>query len=193
MAKFAAGLNAGTAKGKWPSAAESALQGDLFTGKWQAERPKRGNGSNILLKPVDGQKPAVPGMASYAGEGPEGQYCKDCAYFGEVAVQRGPDDIETTRAGCALYARHMGHASPTTRGDIRFCPACKHFREADDAARRFIVDRAGGLYRIEDYPDDLRRWQSAPNDTPICPRSVLSSAETNQPLACTPIGFMEKR
>lgn len=122
---------------------EEHLQGDLFTGEWQAKPPKRGNGSHIRLKPVDGEKPVVPGIASYAGEGPKGKYCEDCDYFGEVAVQRTPDTIEKNPAGCALWAQRMRHAAPVPRRDIRLCPSCKYFEPADGAPRRFFVDQAG--------------------------------------------------
>jgi hypothetical protein len=118
-------------------------QRDLFTGEWQAERPKRGNGFHIRLKPVEGEKPIVAGMASYAGEGQDGTYCKDCAYFGEVVVQWSLDDIEKNAAGCVLWAQRMGHAAPVPRRDIRLCPSCKYFEPADGAPRRFFVDQAG--------------------------------------------------
>jgi hypothetical protein len=75
---------------------EEYLQGDLFTGGWSAKTPKRGNGSHILLTAVAG------GMAGYVGEGPSGKYCKDCAYFGVVGVQRGADSEERNPAACVL-------------------------------------------------------------------------------------------
>ena len=105
--------------------------------------PKRGNGSHVRLKPFDGEKPAVPGMASYAGEGPAGTYCRDCVHFGVVAVQTGVDDVEINRTGCAIYAQRMGHAAPTTRRDIRLFPACKHF-VAGDEFEAALHHRPGG-------------------------------------------------
>lgn len=135
------------------------LQGDLFTNEWQVERPKRGNGSHIRLKLLDSEQPIVPGMASYAGDGPKGKYCKDCGHFGEVAVQRTPDDIEMNKAGCVIYAQRIGHAAPTRRCDIRFCAACKEFEEAGDQTRRFIVDQAGAVHQVRQFPADLRQWR----------------------------------
>jgi hypothetical protein len=80
-------------------------------------------------------------MASYAGEGPAGTYCRECDHFGVVAVQTGVDDVEINRTGCAIYAQRMGHAAPTTRRDIRLFPACKHFAVGDESKRHFIIDR----------------------------------------------------
>ena len=139
---------------------DGAQQGDLFTGKWQAERPKRGNGSHVRLKPLDGEKRIVPGMASFLAEGPAGKYCRDCDHFGEVAVQTGIDGFEINRTGCAIYAQRMGHAAPTTRRDIRLCAACKHFVPGDESKRHFIIDRAGVVHRVEKLPPDLPKWRA---------------------------------
>jgi hypothetical protein len=154
MAKVTSRRDAVIGKGK------NAQQRDLFTGEWDAERPKRGNGSHVRLKPVDGEKAVVPGMASYAGEGPAGCYCKSCACFGVVAVQTGVDDVEINRTGCAIYAQRMGHAAPTTRRDIRFCAACKHFVPGDESKLHFIIDRAGVVHRVEKFPPDLPKWRA---------------------------------
>jgi len=62
MAKLASHRDAVIGKGK------NTQQRDLFTGEWNVERPKRGSGSHVRLKPIDGEKAVVPGMASYAGE-----------------------------------------------------------------------------------------------------------------------------
>jgi hypothetical protein len=148
----------------------NAQQRDLFTGEWEARHPKRGNGFRVRLKPVDGEKAVVPGMASYAGEGPAGCYCKSCACFGSVAVQTGVDDVEINRTGCAIYAQRMGHAAPTTRRDIRLCAACKHFVPGDESKRHFIIDRAGVVHRAEKLPPDLAKWRatdSAALDEPV--------------------------
>jgi len=155
------------------------LQGDLLTGEWQAKPPKRGLGSHIRLRSLDGEKSAVSGMASYAGEGPAGKYCKDCGYFGGVGVQRSPDAAEKNAAGCTLYAQGMGHAAPTPRRDIRVCAACKHFMAADEAPRNFIVDQAGDIYRVNCLPENLRRWQPGPDDRPIAVPVAVPSSETN--------------
>jgi hypothetical protein len=140
------------------------FQGDLLTGEWRAEPPKRGNGSHVRLKSLDVEKTAVPGMASYAGEGPANKYCKDCVFFGKVAVQRGVDDVEINRTGCVIYAQRMGHAAPTTKRDIRLSPACRHFVAGDDSRRQFIVDRAGAVHPVNKFPANLPRWR--PNDEP---------------------------
>lgn len=154
-----------------PEGGTKNLQGDLFTGEWQAKPPKRGNGSHVQLKEREGERAVVPGMASYAGQGPTGSYCRDCVYFGEVAVQTGVDDVEINRTGCAIYAQRMGHAAPTTCRDIRLCRACKHFVAADEAKRHFIIDRAGDVHPVEQLPPDLPTWRatniSAPDEPAI--------------------------
>jgi hypothetical protein len=150
--------------GKSLKAAGNALQRDLLTGEWESTPPKRGNGSHVRLKTLDGEKLVVPGMASYAGEGPAGKYCKDCGHFGEVAVQCTPNATEVNPAGCAIYAQHMRHAAPTGRRDIRVCAACKYFVAADEASRRFIIDQVGAIHRIENFPADLRSWRPAERD-----------------------------
>ena len=126
---------------------EEQFQGDLFTGKWEAKPPERGSGSHIRLRSLNCEKLIVPGMASYAGEGPAGKYCKDCDHFGEVAVQHALDKPEKNCAGCSIYAQYMGHAAAVPRRDIRFCAACKYFQPADEADRRFVVDQAGVRHR----------------------------------------------
>jgi hypothetical protein len=148
------------------SAPSHALQRDLFTGEWQAKPPKRGRSCHVRLTKLDGEKPAVPGMASYAGEGPAGARCRDCLHFGTVAVQAGVDVVEINRTGCAIYAQRMGHAAPTTRRDIGLCSACKLFVAADEANRHFIVDRAGAVHRVEKLPPDLPKWRSSASSAP---------------------------
>jgi hypothetical protein len=174
-----AGVAAGEATGTHRNAGKAALQLDLFTGEWQDKPPKRGTGSHVRLKRFEDEKPAVAGMASFADEGPMGKYCKDCGYFGEIAVQRTADAIEKNPAGCVFWAQRMGHAAPTTRRDIRFCAACKHFVAADEAVRCFIVDQAGVVYGIDHLPADLRRWQPRLDDNRIAFPAAVLSAETN--------------
>ena len=160
--------------GELPETARSTLQRDLVTGAWEDKPPARGNGSHIRLKPLHGETPALSGMASFAGEGPVGKFCRNCDHFGEVAVQRTVDAIEMNPTGCALYAQRMGHAAPTRRRDIRLCADCKHFEPADEVTRRFIVDQAGGVHRIEKFPKDLRDWRPEPYDSSVClPDAVL--------------------
>ena len=129
------------------------LQGDLFTGEWQAECPKRGNGSHIRLKPVDGEKPIVPGMASYAGEGPAGTYCRDCAHYGVVAVQTGVDDVEIT----APAARSTPSAATPLNHPPRHSafPACKHFLAGDESKRH--LSSIGRGFTASKISADLRR------------------------------------
>ncbi|GEP60935.1 hypothetical protein [Reyranella soli] len=155
-----------SATSKSQNAAKQPQQRDLFSGEWHVERPKRGNGFHIRLKPVEGEKPIVAGMASYAGEGPAGTYCRDCVHFGVVAVQTGVDDVEINRTGCVIYAHYMRHAAPTTRRDIRLCASCKHFAAAGDSERTFIIDRAGVVHHVERLPLDLRKWRATDNSTP---------------------------
>jgi hypothetical protein len=176
MGKLGTSLDADTAKGN------DALQRDLFTGEWQAKPPKRGSGSHVRLKAFEGEKPVVAGMAAFAGEGPVGKYCKDCGHFGEVAVQRTPDAIEMNPTGCAIYSRRMGRAAPIARRNIKLCAACKHFVAADEAIRRFIVDQAGAVHQVENFPEDLRRWRPS-EDTPIAPADAALSTpdQCNEP------------
>jgi hypothetical protein len=154
------------------------LQGDLFTGEWQARPPQRGNGPHVRLTRLDNEKLAVPGMASYAGEGPVGKYCKDCGHFGEVAVQRSPDATEKNSTGCAIYAQHMGHAAPTPRRDIRFCAACKHFVAASESIRRFIVDQTGAVHRVQNFPANLLDWRPEQADTSVASPDAVIPAES---------------
>jgi hypothetical protein len=138
----------------------NGLQGDLLSGEWRSESPRRGSGQHIRLNSPDGERVAVPGMADFSGEGPAGTYCRDCNHFAEeIAVQTGINAIERTRSGCVIWAQKMAHAAPSARCDIRLCLSCKHFEEAADASPRcFIIDRAGMSYRLDSMPEDLRAW-----------------------------------
>jgi hypothetical protein len=97
-------------------------------------------------------------MADFCGGGPAGSHCRDCDHFAdEIAVETGT--IERTRAGCAIWARRMGHAAPSPRRDIRLCRACKQFEKLADTSRRcFIIDRAGMSYRLGRMPQKVRQW-----------------------------------
>ena len=137
------------------------LQGDLLSGQWLSEAPRRGGSRHIRLKPLgDDQRVAIAGMADFSGGGPAGTYCRDCNYFAdEIAVQTGINAIEKTRAGCVIWARRMAHAAPSPRRDIRLCPSCKYFEQAADATPRcFIIDRAGMSDRLDSMPEDLKGW-----------------------------------
>ncbi len=120
-------------------------QGDLF-GEWSDRRPKAGDGRHIKLK-SDDQHIVVPGMASYAGEGPPYKYCQDCHWFGSVMVRRPDlDTVEHASQACALWAKRMGYASPLGRKrDIAHCAACKHFRDAQGPFRAFRINAAGDI------------------------------------------------
>ena len=139
----------------------NGLQGDLLSGEWPSQPPRRGAGHHIQWKPLgDDQRVAVPGMADFSGEGPAGTYCRDCNHFAdEIAVQTGIDAIERTRSGCVIWAQQMAHAAPSPRRDIRLCRSCKHFEEPAEATPRcFIIDSAGTSYRLDSMPHDLRAW-----------------------------------
>jgi hypothetical protein len=139
----------------------NGLQGDLLSGEWLSQPPRRGAGQHIRLKPLgDDQQVAVPGMADFSGKGPAGTYCRDCNHFAdEIAVQTGINTIEKTRSGCVIWAQRMAHAAPSQRRDIRLCPSCKHFEKATDASPRcFIIDGGGVSDRLDNMPEDLKGW-----------------------------------
>lgn len=121
-------------------------QGDLF-GEWANKKPKAGDGSHIKLKREPGERGPVPGMASFAGEGPPNKYCQDCYWFGSIMLTRPDlDTIEHASAACVLWAQRMGHAAPPGRNrTIAHCAACKHFRDANDKFRAFRIGPDGAL------------------------------------------------
>jgi hypothetical protein len=138
----------------------NALQGDLLSGHWQSEAPRRGSGRHIKLTSLEGEREAVPGMASFRGDGPSGTCCRDCDHFADdIAVQTGINSIERTRSGCVLWAQRMAHAARSPRRDIRLCASCKHFEKAANAPPRCaVIDRAGVSVRLTTMPEDLPRW-----------------------------------
>lgn len=143
------------------------MQRDMFTGELSDRPPKRGSGAHIVLKPIGIEKPFVPGMADYAGEGPDGKYCRECMHFGEVAVQR-PNGyttevgtVEMNRAGCSIWAQRMGHASPVGGQAIDVCKACKLFEDrAGKLPLCFVVDTAGKITRMHKFPAVLKTWRA---------------------------------
>lgn len=111
---------------------------DLLTGDVVLKPPKRGNGSHVVLKPCGIEKPVVPGMASYAGEGPAGKRCEDCRWFGTVAIHRPSGDIDEKTDACVRAAQLFGRL-PMVRTDIKHCSACKLFVQ---------LTEPHGIYRI---------------------------------------------
>ena len=95
------------------SKTSNGLQGDLLSGEWLSEPPRRGGGQHIRLKPLgDDQRVAIPGMADFSGGGPAGTYCRDCNHFAdEIAVQTGINTIEKTR----FRLRDLGAENGTCR------------------------------------------------------------------------------
>lgn len=144
------------------------MQRDMFTGELMERPPKRGNGSHIALKPIGIEKPTVPGMADYAGEGPTGKYCRDCRHFGEVAVQR-PNGltqeigtVEMSRGGCSIWASRMGHASPIGGKGVELCGACKLFEDREGKLPScFVIGPSGVLTRLHSFPRSLKDWAPA--------------------------------
>jgi hypothetical protein len=121
-------------------------QGDLF-GEWSNKRPRSGDGRHVKLKDGGDERIVVPGMASYAGEGPANKYCQDCHWFGSVLLRRPDGDtVEHASEACAQWAKRMGHAAPQSRRrNIGHCASCKHFRDAQDQFRAFRISAAGDL------------------------------------------------
>jgi hypothetical protein len=121
------------------------LQRDLFTGEL-VKPPKRGDGHHIKLKREGRERAAVPGMASYAGEGPYGRFCRDCHWYGTIRLTRPDlDTVENAIGACALWAQRMGHATPTVKSDISLCNSCALFKEPTSEARIFAIDPAGSM------------------------------------------------
>lgn len=113
-------------------------QYDLLTGNLVLKPPKVGRGDHIALKSYPGEKPRVPGMAHFAGTGPEGKRCQHCVFLKDIPVW-GRDRMTPAEAGrkdddppkriqhnaCVRAADMMqGHVQP---GGIQFEPACKYF------------------------------------------------------------------
>jgi hypothetical protein len=104
---------------------------DMFTGEASTKLPRRGNGSHVQLKPTGIEKPVIPGMASFAGEGPAGKRCENCQWFGRVKVVRPDmDTIEVSVDACLRAAQLTGRVH-AARVQIRFESACRHFSEGD--------------------------------------------------------------
>lgn len=117
---------------------------DMFTGEVVTKPSKRGNGSHVKLKPVGIEKPVVPGMASYAGEGPQGKRCEDCRWFGRVTVRRpdGDSTHEEADEACVRAAQLLGRV-PAMRTHIKLCAACKFFTAAKPKPRVYHIHKDG--------------------------------------------------
>lgn len=118
------------------------MQRDMFTGNLVRNAPKAGRGDHILLKrPVD-EPVAIPGMAHFAGTGPEGKRCSQCAHLGDLPcwgkknrttrelaelneeAQPRRFEVNACRKAAALFDGHV------QRGGIQHNAACKYFEPA---------------------------------------------------------------
>jgi len=114
------------------------MQRDLFTGNLVRTKPKAERGDHVLLKRPDDEPVAIPGMAHFAGTGPEGKRCSHCSLCRDISVW-GRDFISADKASlkdgtpprrvevnaCAKAAElYDGHVQ---KGGIQHNPACKYF------------------------------------------------------------------
>lgn len=123
------------------------MQIDLLTGDLVARKPKAGNGSHIQLKSLGIERPAVPGMASWAGGGPDGKRCKDCAHLGAVTVRRPSTEIERASVVCLRFVQRVGRL-PAVRSDIANCLACDQFTEPS-GVRAYFVNLDGETQSVD--------------------------------------------
>lgn len=122
------------------------MQRDMFTGELSDKRPKAGNGSHIQLKPIGIERPHIPGMASWAGGGPEGKYCRDCQHFGAVAILRPDTEMTEKRStACSLAARRQGRLVQG-RVDISTSAACDQFVEPTGEERAWCIGPDGKVH-----------------------------------------------
>lgn len=120
------------------------MQRDLFTGELVTNKIKRGRGNHIKLTSFPGERPYVPGMASWANTGPVGRYCRDCKYFGNVGLKSSTSTmIEDGFEVCALFVKRMGkHLFPWR--DISVCGSCDKFEAPTKGGPRFWMVEANG-------------------------------------------------
>lgn len=118
------------------------MQRDMFTGNLVHKPPKAGRGGHLRLKNAPGDKYLVPGMAYFAGTGPEGKRCRHCKHLDDIKVWRGrggqdcstPElagqklntpakriEADACRKACEMCE---GIVQP---GGIQFEAACKYF------------------------------------------------------------------
>jgi hypothetical protein len=126
------------------------MQIDLLTGELVTGKPKSGNGSHIQLKRLGIERPAVPGMASWAGGGPEGKRCRDCAHLGAITVRRPSTDIERAAVACLRFVQRRGRL-PAVRSNIANCLACDQFAEPSGVRAYFV--NLDGVTQAADWLD----------------------------------------
>lgn len=118
------------------------MQRDLFSGALVAKPPKAGRGQHVLLKHNEGDKYPVPGMAHFAGTGPEGSRCQQCHHLDNIKVWQRRGDVPHDTPQRAGYAAGKPHRRVETNacrkacemydgvvqpGGIDFESACKYF------------------------------------------------------------------
>lgn len=130
------------------------MQRDLFTGELVTGRIKRGRGDHIKLTSFEGDKACVPGMASWANTGPQGLYCRDCAYWGDVGIKSSSSkEVDLATGVCALFSRRMGaHVSPWR--DISVCGSCDQFKRSNGSNKRnWLIGPDGNMSEIGPQED----------------------------------------
>jgi hypothetical protein len=70
---------------------------------------------------VPDRSTALPGMAFFAGTGPQGKTCGDCLF-------RGYQNDNKFHAGCHRYRQLTGRDGPVVK---EFYPACRDFQQGD--------------------------------------------------------------
>ncbi|MFZ5783962.1 MAG: hypothetical protein ACOY4R_27505 [Pseudomonadota bacterium] len=117
------------------------VQIDLLTGNLAPKRIKIARGDAHIRLKSDGMEPTVvPGMAHFAGTGPSGRYCKDCALRGDLPVW-GRDFATPDKAGMAPDANPKRYEKGACRkaaelydghvqkGGLWAESACRYFEE----------------------------------------------------------------
>jgi hypothetical protein len=119
------------------------MQRDLFTGNLMPNkiRSARGEG-HILLKAAPDEKYPVPGMAHFAGTGPQGKRCQHCAHLGDLpywgrrrtsaalANQKEETAPKNVEVNACRKAAEMFEGF-VQKGGIEFENACKYFEEPE--------------------------------------------------------------
>jgi hypothetical protein len=144
-------------------------QGDLFTGEFNVNPPKRGNGHHIKLAVEVGEPTKVPGMAHFPGTGPERTYCRECKHCQEIDVYRGgryraPSGkgdvmpVRTKRNACLKAAKLSdGIVQP---GGIGANRSCKYFevrsplRPEENMAEATSIEAPPGATNPVTFPLD---------------------------------------